>query len=127
MNIFENPTPINNNELIKERLLNLSKELGFIEDQEALAIRNSFEYEKSFAENTDKYIEWLDKSEATINHIADPINYSKAQIGLILTTAMLYKNFGENDAYNDSIDEAINYALNMGFDEVAEKLENLPQ
>ncbi len=127
MNPLENPTPINNNELINEQLLNLSKELGFVENEELLAIRNQLVYEKGFAENTDKYIEWLDKSEATINHIDNPISYSKAQIGLILTTAMLYKNFGENDAYNDSIDEAINYALNMGFDEIAEKIENLPQ
>ncbi|MBP6912499.1 MAG: hypothetical protein KBB86_01040 [Candidatus Pacebacteria bacterium] len=127
MNPFENPTPINNNELIKETLLKLSAELGFVEDDKLTALKNFFDYRKGFAEEANKYllIQWSTEAGSMVEKISDSSEYAKAQIGLMLSAAIIYKNFGENEAYADNINDAIEYAYNIGLDDIVTKLESL--
>lgn len=113
MNPFENPTPINNNELIKEALLKLSAELGFIQNEEALSIKNSFEYEKGFEENREKYITWRECVETELDKIEDKKEREKAQMGLDLVNITMYKDFNilEEDDFADIIEEASSLEL----------------
>lgn len=112
----------NGREKQKALLIRLAQELGFVENEEALALRNQLVYEKGFEENKDKYIEWYTKCLEIVFRIKDETENEKAGIGLILVCATIYEEFYNDDEYYDALDEALEYAHSRKQDEIVAKI-----
>jgi hypothetical protein len=52
--------------------------------------------------------------------VAQQEDYIRAQIGLILATALIYRDAGKGEHYTEALMDALEYAANMGFDEEAD-------
>lgn len=121
------PGPGHGQEDVNDRLLQLSRELGFIEDEETLSIRKSFMYDEGFSANEDVFNIWREYSKEIIDKITDKQAYNKARIGLLVLMADVYKNFDEMDKYEKTISTTIDYAKNLDLNDVVQKLQSLPK
>jgi len=60
---------------------------------------------------------YLQYGEKIVEHQED---YIRAQIGLILATALVYQDAEKVEHYREALTDALEYAHNMGFDEEAD-------
>ncbi|MDX1535382.1 MAG: hypothetical protein R3346_01290, partial [Candidatus Spechtbacterales bacterium] len=105
-----------NAELIK-KLETIFRELGFVEDAELKRLRQEVAEVPG-----EQYDAWRSGAERAVEGNEDRM---RAQIGLLVAEANIYSSIGNSTAFRESINDAIEYAFQMGFDDVVEKLEQI--
>ena len=116
----------------QEQLLNekrslietLSVQLGFIESSDMKEVRTQIIDEEGHISSETLSI-WRDQAEELVNTIQDKELFKKAQIGLLVTKALVYLDANMPDEFYEDIDDAIMYAENLGLEEVVERLRAL--
>lgn len=101
-----------------ESLLDLARELGFIETDELVLIRKGFESDPNAEEKISKgFKDYAKLAEAEIDKLNDEDfeGRAKAQIGVILTTAAMCFRLGRRESYLDALDQAMDYAHNITY------------
>lgn len=105
-NIEKNKTP-------KDKLELLAFSLGFVETDEMKKIRSSFIFENGVEKDLDSFIKWQTLAEKEILTITGQLDYQKAQIGLYVFIAKLYKQYNNIQMYNDTLNDIDMYAKNI--------------
>lgn len=116
----------------QEQLLNekrslietLSVQLGFIESSDMKEVRTQIIDEEGHISSETLSV-WRDQAEELVNTIQDKELFKKAQIGLLVTKALVYLDANMPDEFYEDIDDAIMYAENLGLEEVVERLRAL--
>jgi hypothetical protein len=117
----EIPSSPENNDAVND----LPAELGFIESAELLELRDQIK-EAIAADDKERIAELIRQyaleGENVVNQKQGE-DFPKAQIGLIVAKALIWKEVGRTDDYYPSdINDALMYAEGMGYDEVAKTL-----
>jgi hypothetical protein len=117
----EIPSSPENNDAVND----LPAELGFIESAELLELRDQIK-EAIAADDKERIAELIRQyaleGENVVNQKQGE-DFPKAQIGLIVAKALIWKEAGRTDDYYPSdINDALMYAEGMGYDEVAKTL-----
>jgi hypothetical protein len=101
------------------KLSDLSRELGFVSNQEIEDLLDLA------AENTEELIsKWRPLAEAVVERVRGDA-WHKAQIGLLVEEARLILQTGKVDEFISSIDDAIFYADQIGLEEIVQDLDTL--
>lgn len=93
--------------------------LGYEETEQMKEIRQSLVDHYSVERLTEYQIlaeEFVDKI---------PEDSNKKRLGYIISLAMIRRDVGQTEGYLLDLQDAINYAYGMGFDDIAESLEQL--
>ena len=107
------------------------RKINFQEFYETIGISGLFEYRSvivsEIIENNTEgaYNYYIDLVREEIDKIANNDNRIKAQIGLILLQAELYKSAGKDEQYNEAINDATEYAENMNLISIVTTFKNI--
>ena len=98
----------------------LPGQLGFVETEELSQMRERLV--KAYAFGNEEEISELARdyhlaAENIINNLAGE-NFPKGQIGLIITMGLMRRDGGRIDAYNEDLQDALDYSRNMGYRDV---------
>lgn len=103
----------------------LPERLGFLETPELRLLREAT-IDAFVVGEEEQTKELRDHYQRVGEEVVDQLQgeeYTKAQIGLMVSLANLRRDSGKIDAYNDDLDDALTYASNMGYDDVVLTLE----
>ena len=103
---------------------NISSQLGFDESASMKELRVKIIDEQGEV-SFEALSAWRDRAEASVNAIGDKELFQKAQIGLLLSKALVYLDAKRPDDFYEDIDDVILYASNLGLEDVVEKLRGL--
>lgn len=114
----------------EEILINYAQSLGFVETEEMQLLRQkTATLDREEEEFEEEFIRQLNEYQALaspeIKKIQDQDPYSKAQIGLSVATATLDYSAGRFQRYRQAMEDAIDYASNMRFDEISDRLKEI--
>lgn len=115
MNFDKEPTP---NKAVS--LESISKELGFIENAELLAIKNEFVLESGTKANEELITKWRSIAEQLIDDsVTDGPERNKAILGYTLALIEIYRVFNDDEeAYYSTLDDAFDLATNLKLDDI---------
>ncbi len=115
MNFDKEPTP---NKAVS--LESISKELGFIENAELLAIKNEFVLESGTEANEELITKWRSIAEQLIDDsVTDGPERNKAILGYTLALVEIYRVFNDDEeAYYSTLDDAFDLATNLKLDDI---------
>jgi hypothetical protein len=115
MNFDKEPTP---NKAVS--LESISKELGFIENAELLAIKNEFVLESGTKANEELITKWRSIAEQLIDDsVTDGPERNKAILGYTLALVEIYRVFNDDEeAYYSTLDDAFDLATNLKLDDI---------
>ncbi|MEI6400189.1 MAG: hypothetical protein WCO58_01545 [bacterium] len=124
---FEQPPVPNNNENKEVSLESISKELGFIENTELLAIKNQFVLESGTRVNEELITKWRSTAEQLIDDsVTDGPERNKAILGYTLALVEIYKEFNDDEeAYYNTLDDALDLATNLKLDDIKQIITGL--
>ena len=119
--IFEESSEILEASLLAE----LADNLGVIETEKMTNLRSEIVKSiKDGSEYKDAYIQYEDLAIEKINQLQGE-SYIKAQIGLIIMKASMFYRGGDLSNYKEQINDALEYASSMGYNDIAEMLDNI--
>jgi hypothetical protein len=123
------PEPTESSEVLsKNELDGLPDELGFIETTSLLEIKQKLL--EAFARDDTRQVPYLSDlyqaaGREAVEKIADDSSqsYIKAQIGFIIARANMYWTAGKFGLYRSELNDALTYAENMDYDDIAGRLQ----
>ncbi len=109
---------------IADKLLNAAREMGFVETQQLRDIRSKLLPNQSHEELVLITSEWQDAARKMVEEGKGGTFYKK-QIGLLIASAALYSKIGMNESSYEEINDAIDYASNMGEASIVDQLKSI--
>lgn len=114
--------------LEKREIDSLAERLGFIETTELRLIREQA-VQSFLSDETQGVRDLLVDYQSYGEHLVDSLEgseYTRGQIGLIVAKATLYRDTGNIGAFLDAVEDATDYAFNVGEEETVALLEKAP-
>jgi hypothetical protein len=116
----------------QEQLLNekrfaierISSQLGFVESPHMRELRAQI-VEGLGIISIEALNVWRDHAEGFNKETNEKDSFSRAQLGLLLTKALVYLDANMPNEFYEDIDEATQYASNLGLEDVVEELMKL--
>lgn len=104
----------------------LPAELGFIENDELVELRSQIREAVAVGdEERVRKLAYLYTLEGEkVVEQKQGADFPKAQIGLIIAKARVWKEAGRSDVYPGDLYDSLTYAEGMGYDEIAKTLRN---
>ncbi len=107
-----------------DKLLNAAREMGFVETQKLRDIRSKFIPNQSHEELVLITSELQDAARKMVEEGKEGTFYKK-QIGLLIASAALYSKIGMEESSYEEINDAIDYASNMGEASIVDQLKSI--
>jgi hypothetical protein len=108
----------------RELIEQIATQLGFNENLELKALRAQM-VDESGNISIEILGQWRDGAEALVESSGDKGQFKKAQIGLLVSKALVYLGVNNLDAFYEDIDDAIMYTEELGLEDMAQKLKGL--
>jgi hypothetical protein len=103
---------------------NVSMQLGFNESSNMKELRTQI-IDEGGEISSEILSAWRDQAEALVNLLEDKELFKKAQIGLLITKALVYLDANMPNEFYEDIDDATMYAENLGLESIVEELRKL--
>lgn len=104
-----------------EILIKYAAEIGFIETDQVRQLRMELPEIETLDAFTSKATDYQNLGEQQVDRCSDNIR-PKAQIGLIVATAAIYYKQGLFSDSTDTLKDAVEYADQMGYKEIVNKI-----
>lgn len=103
---------------------NVSIQLGFNESPDMKKLRTQIIDEQGQI-SSEILSAWRDQAEALVNTVEDKELFKEAQIGVLITKALVYLDADMPNEFYEDVDDATMYAENLGLDSIVEELRKL--